>query len=213
MSNWKTADGVAETVMTYEEWKRYAIAYTLKKRVRRFLRRLRKNKRTIKSVIKGMALIGAIIAAIGCAGEADLAAENIRTADGYYANGFFFDYEGNYWDAKETWQYTYNESVRLQFDTKGTEDITDDVMTYVNEWNLPRFVGKTETYSDIFTVIGVSEITNLVTVENYEGNLYEFEGIEGWSIADNCTAVMSDNGTEYKQDDKVISLSPVEYCR
>lgn len=208
MSNWKTTDGVAETVMTYEEWKREFITYPLKKRTRRFVRRLHKNKRTIKSAVKGIAVLGAIVAAMGCAGNADMKAEGIRTANGYYANGYFFDYDGNCWQADETWHYFHNESVRLQFDTNGTEDVSDDTLAYVNEWNLPRFVGKTKEYSGVYTVVSIDPLNNIVTVKGNGGN-YAFEG-ENWRVGDVLTAVMSDNATENNQDDFVVSTCPVE---
>ena len=214
MRNWKAPYGAVETVMTADEWRRSYVPYICKKAVYKAVlkmkhrRKLHKNKfvRGVSYVILG----ASILAVLGCAGNADMEAHNIRVESGYYANGFFFTDDGQYWEAEDKWRYTYNECVNVQFDTKGTKNIEDDTVSEVNEWNLPRFVTGESQYSDAFTVKGISKVNNVVIIESPTGCIYEFKDIEGWSIGDKLTAIMSDNGTQYKQDDAVISAFPIE---
>jgi hypothetical protein len=52
------------------------------------------------------------------------------------------------------------------------------------------------------TVVEVKE--QLITVEDYSGNLWQFEG-NSWSVGDRCNCVMYDNKTEMMSDDEIIS--------
>lgn len=211
MRNWKTPYGAIETVMTADEWRRSYVPYICKRAVYKACLKVRRKLHKNKSV-RGVTytILGAsILTVLGCAGNADMEAHNIRVESGYYANGFFFTDDGQYWEAEDNWRYTYNEYVNVQFDTKGTPDVSDDTITNVEEWNIPRFVTGESQYSDAFTVKGISKINDVVIIESPTGCIYEFEDIEGWSIGDELTAIMSDNGTAYKQDDAVISAFPV----
>lgn len=52
----------------------------------------------------------------------------------------------------------------------------------------------------------VTEVNNdTVTVEDSNGNLWSFNGVEDCEINDSCTLVMDSNGTEYVTDDKILS--------
>lgn len=53
----------------------------------------------------------------------------------------------------------------------------------------------------------VREIDNkndIVTVENNDGELFQFIGIEDWQINDICTLMLNNNGTENIYDDIII---------
>ena len=53
----------------------------------------------------------------------------------------------------------------------------------------------------------VREIDNkndIVTVENNDGELFQFIGIEDWQINDICTLMLDNNGTENIYDDIII---------
>lgn len=43
-----------------------------------------------------------------------------------------------------------------------------------------------------------------VVVEDSQGNLYAFYGIEDWEINDRCVLLMDDMGTESIEDDEII---------
>ena len=52
----------------------------------------------------------------------------------------------------------------------------------------------------------VTEINNdTVTVEDSNGNLWSFNGVEDWQVNDGCTLIMDSNGTENVTDDKILS--------
>jgi cell division protein FtsX len=56
-------------------------------------------------------------------------------------------------------------------------------------------------------VVDVSEATDTVTVKDYNGNLWQFKGVEDWEINDIATLLMDSNGTEEIKDD-FISAPP-----
>lgn len=52
----------------------------------------------------------------------------------------------------------------------------------------------------------VAEIKNdTVTVEDSNGNLWSFNGVEDWEINDSCALIMDDNNTKDIRDDVIIS--------
>ena len=56
----------------------------------------------------------------------------------------------------------------------------------------------------------VREIDNkndIVTVENNDGELFQFIGIEDWQINDICSLMLDNNGTENIYDDIIIKTS------
>jgi len=55
-------------------------------------------------------------------------------------------------------------------------------------------------------VTHVSRTTNTVTVQDFNGNLWQFKGVEDWDIGDICSCIMSDNGTELIDDDKIVKV-------
>lgn len=55
-------------------------------------------------------------------------------------------------------------------------------------------------------VVGVSEEEDAVIFEDFNGNLWEFDGAEDWMINDICACVMNDMGTENIYDDCILSV-------
>ena len=69
---------------------------------------------------------------------------------------------------------------------------------------------KTEQYPTCGTVVEIDSKTNLVTIEDFNGNLWVFEGCEDWMEGDICVMIMSDEGTpETIYDDVIIQI---RYC-
>ena len=59
-------------------------------------------------------------------------------------------------------------------------------------------------YPKTMYVTEISEELDIVTLEDFAGNLWEFCGIEDWAIGDICACIMDDNGTEGIEDDRII---------
>ena len=61
------------------------------------------------------------------------------------------------------------------------------------------------TYYALTTVVVELETENdVVTCEDFNGNLWEFEGCEDWVIGDIASLLMNDKGTEKIYDDTII---------
>lgn len=57
--------------------------------------------------------------------------------------------------------------------------------------------------STIVTEINIKD--DSITVEDSNGNLWDFYGIENWEVGDGCSLLMNNNGTENIEDDIIIS--------
>ena len=55
-------------------------------------------------------------------------------------------------------------------------------------------------------VIEIDEENDLVMVEDFNGDIWIFEGIEDWFIGDICAMMMDDNGTDTIYDDIIVSV-------
>lgn len=55
-------------------------------------------------------------------------------------------------------------------------------------------------------VFNVSYSTDVVTVEDFNGNLWQFDGAEDWVEGDICTLIMNNKGTTEIKDDTIISV-------
>jgi hypothetical protein len=62
-----------------------------------------------------------------------------------------------------------------------------------------------EYYALTTRVEDVNEATDLVLVEDSNGSLWAFKGVEDWQIGDCASLLMWDNGTENIKDDEIIS--------
>lgn len=65
---------------------------------------------------------------------------------------------------------------------------------------------KTETkvYPLLTTVTGVDRDKDLVTVEDNNGFIWQFEGADDWEEGDLCNCLMDSRGTEKIFDDEII---------
>lgn len=61
---------------------------------------------------------------------------------------------------------------------------------------------KTEIYPQTMVVVKVDN--DVVTLADFNGFMYEFEGAEDWMVGDICSCIMDDNGTEKVFDDKIV---------
>ena len=58
-------------------------------------------------------------------------------------------------------------------------------------------------------VVSLEYENDLVVVEDFNGNLWEFEGCEDWMEGDVVAMIMSDEGTKTIYDDEILQ---VRYC-
>lgn len=63
-----------------------------------------------------------------------------------------------------------------------------------------------KTYAATGRVLALSTGTDTVVVEDYNGNLWTFYGVEDWQEGDCVSLVMSDAGTEEIYDDEILSV-------
>lgn len=59
-------------------------------------------------------------------------------------------------------------------------------------------------YANLTEVVCVDRSADVVTCEDYNGNLWEFYGCEDWYEGDLCNLVIFDNGTAEVTDDIII---------
>lgn len=64
-------------------------------------------------------------------------------------------------------------------------------------------------YAKTAKIIEVNRITDTVTCEDYNGNLWEFTECEDWEVGDIAALLMNNNGTENIYDDTIVE---VRYC-
>lgn len=55
-------------------------------------------------------------------------------------------------------------------------------------------------------VCAVDYKADVVTMRDFNGNLWEFEGCEDWLVNDVVACIMSDNGTSIIFDDEIIDM-------
>ena len=58
-------------------------------------------------------------------------------------------------------------------------------------------------------VYWIDEETNIVSITTFDGNQWDFEGVEDWFIGDIVAMVMDDMGTSVIEDDVIVN---VRYC-
>jgi hypothetical protein len=62
-------------------------------------------------------------------------------------------------------------------------------------------------YAMTAEVVNVSEDRDTVTVEDYNGNLWEFYGAEDWHEKDCASLLMDSKGTDTIKDDEIIKVT------
>lgn len=56
-------------------------------------------------------------------------------------------------------------------------------------------------------VVDVNYSDDCITIEDFNGNLWVWEGAEDWCVNDIAAMIMYDNGTEHIYDDVIISIT------
>lgn len=64
-------------------------------------------------------------------------------------------------------------------------------------------------YPTCATVVELDRENDEVVVEDFNGNLWAFEGCEDWAEGDICAMIMNDEGTSEIYDDTIVQ---VRYC-
>ena len=77
------------------------------------------------------------------------------------------------------------------------------VLVGFTHWNYYR-KSKGELYPQ--TTIVVKVYNDVVTLQDFNGNLWEFTGAEDWQVGDICSCIMNNNGTENIFDDEIIKV-------
>ena len=66
---------------------------------------------------------------------------------------------------------------------------------------------KPDYYALATTVCAIDRDTDVVMCEDYNGNLWEFYGVEDWDVGDCVNLLMNDSGTESIYDDEIIGAT------
>lgn len=69
----------------------------------------------------------------------------------------------------------------------------------------PAFTTEHKQYPMTAVVVDTDYAADVVVIEDCNGYLWEFYGVEDWEIGDVCTCIMDDNGTEKIFDDVIIN--------
>lgn len=60
-------------------------------------------------------------------------------------------------------------------------------------------------YPRTMTVTEINTESDIITLADSVGHIWEFYGIEDWEVGDICSCIMHTNGTEIITDDEIIS--------
>ena len=66
---------------------------------------------------------------------------------------------------------------------------------------------KPDYYALATTVCAIDRDTDVVTCEDYNGNLWEFYGVEDWQVGDNANLLMDSMDTERIYDDEICGAT------
>ena len=61
-------------------------------------------------------------------------------------------------------------------------------------------------YGMTAVVVDISRPLDRVTIEDCNGNLWQFDGVEDYDIGDICSCVMNNCGTDNITDDEIVSV-------
>ena len=56
-------------------------------------------------------------------------------------------------------------------------------------------------------VIDVNRYDDSITIEDFNGNLWVWQGAEDWCVGDIAAMIMCDNGTSSIYDDTIVSIT------
>lgn len=63
-----------------------------------------------------------------------------------------------------------------------------------------------EDYPMTAIVVDVSRANDKVTIKDYNGNLWQYTGVEDYEVGDVVSCIMNSKGTEYIKDDVIIKV-------
>lgn len=66
---------------------------------------------------------------------------------------------------------------------------------------------KPDYYALTTVVTAIDRDTDVVTCEDYNGNLWKFYGVEDWQVGDNANLLMDTMGTERIYDDEICGAT------
>ena len=61
-------------------------------------------------------------------------------------------------------------------------------------------------YGMTAVVTHISEATDTVTIKDFNGNLWQFKGVEDWAIDDVVSCIMDSKGTALIKDDEIVKV-------
>jgi len=61
-------------------------------------------------------------------------------------------------------------------------------------------------YGMTAVVTHISEATDTVTIKDFNGNLWQFKGVEDWALNDVASCVMDGKGTALIKDDVIVKV-------
>ncbi len=90
--------------------------------------------------------------------------------------------------------------------------ISIGILGLVLLWCLCAFTNLEEQGQETYypTTMTVTSVKNdIVTLEDFNGYVWEFEGAEDWLVGDICACIMNDKGTPSILDDEIVKT---KYC-
>lgn len=69
-----------------------------------------------------------------------------------------------------------------------------------------RTKAKTDIYPTTFEVYALDRKHDIIILQDYNGEIFTWKGIEDWCLGDVASALMNDNGTETITDDEILML-------
>ena len=66
-------------------------------------------------------------------------------------------------------------------------------------------ISKSNIYATTGVVRHISNINDMVTIQDFNGNMWQIQGVEDWDVGDIVSCVMDSHGTEKISDDTIIS--------
>lgn len=80
------------------------------------------------------------------------------------------------------------------------------ILTVLLSTTNPTYEQEFGYYSETMVVVNVDYETDIVTVMDFDGTLWEYEECEDWYEGDLVSMIMCDNGTDASYDDIIIDL-------
>jgi len=72
-------------------------------------------------------------------------------------------------------------------------------------------LNRSHDYPQTFVVTEVNQAADTITLQDFSGNIWTWEGAEDWMEGDTAAAIMNDNGTAEIYDDTIKQLQYTGY--